>query len=249
LAKRDRSDQKAPRGRRPRKAANKMQRVRRSGPDRKAQIATATLRVMALHGLQGTTVSRIAEEVGMEAPSLYAHFPSRQDMLLAAVDMMCERVMKHLAFSSEPNMLERLRTLGESHAAFLTRQFDDFVLPTFEVLTAPRGSGLSEVAGQRQLETLKTLAGFVEEGKRQGTIRPGVDSRMAAYEMCLIFWAEDVTQLMGIDEFVSDGISGKILDLFLRDMAASPEPFDEEVSEAVESPLAVAAGRQRPGPA
>jgi TetR/AcrR family transcriptional repressor of cmeABC operon len=238
------TDQRPPRDRRPSKPAKKSRRVRRSGVDRRTEIATATLRIMALHGLQGTTVSRIAEEVGMEAPSLYAHFPSRQDMLLAAVDMMCERVVQHLALPSEPNMLERLRTIGESHSAFITGQFDDFVLPTFEVLTAPRGSGLSELAGQRQLETLKTLAGFVEEGKRQGTIRPDVDSQMAAYEMCLIFWAEDVTQLMGIDEFVSTGISRKILDLFLRDIAASPESLDAEAPNEDKVAAVGAAARQ-----
>jgi AcrR family transcriptional regulator len=219
----ERSDQTPTRDARPRRRANKARRFRRSGPDRRAQIADATLRLMARHGLQGTTVSRIAEEVGMEAPSLYAHFPSRHDMVLAAVDLMCERVVRHLTLPSEPNMLDRLRTIGETHSAAISEELDGFVLPTFEVLTAPRDSGLSELAGQRQLERLETLAGFVEEGKRQGTIRQDMDSRMAAYEMMLLFWAEDVTQLMGIDEFVSGGISRRILELFLRDMAASPE--------------------------
>ena len=90
-------------------------------------------------------------------------------------------------------------------------------------MTAPRGSGLSEAVGERQLRTLDTLAAYVEEGKRQGVIRENVDSRVAAYEMMLLFWAEDVTQLMAIDEFVSEGISKKILELFLSDMAVSEQ--------------------------
>jgi TetR/AcrR family transcriptional repressor of cmeABC operon len=236
-----RTDKSRPQGRRQSKTANKSRRVRHNGPDRRTQIATATLRLMARYGIHGTTVSRIAEEVGMEAPSLYAHFPSRQDMLLAAFEIMRDRVVNHLISPSEPNMLERLRTIGESHAALITKAFDDFVLPTFAVLTAPRDSGLAQLAGQRQLETLKALAGFVEEGKRQGTIRQDMDSRMAAYEMMLLFWAEDVTQLMGLDELVADGISHRILDLFLRDMAASPEPIDAEASEGVDSPMALSA--------
>jgi AcrR family transcriptional regulator len=221
-AERGKTDPKAPQHRSPRKVGTKTDRARLSGQERKAQIAEATLRLMARHGLHGTTVSRIAEEVRMEAPSLYAHYPSRQAMLLAAVEVMCQRVVMHLNLPSEPNMLDRLQTLAETHSSYISGEFDGFVLPTFEVLTAPPEYGLCEVASERQRESLKTLARFVEEGKRQGTIRPDMDSRVAAYEMMVLFWAEDVAKLMGIDEFVTDGISSRILELFLSDMAASP---------------------------
>ncbi len=228
--KNDTRDESA-RTRRTTRSADEPRRVRRSGPERQAQIAATTLHLMARHGLQGTTVSRIAEEVGMEAPSLYAHFPSRQDMLLAAVDVLFERVAKHLSLGRDAkNALERLRAIGEHHATFITGEFDGFVIPIFEFMTAPRDSGLSEAVGQRQREGLDTLAAIVEEGKGQGVIRQDIDSRMAAYELMLIFWAEDVTQLMGIDEFVSEGISKRILDMFLSEMAAPENSASSEVS-------------------
>ena len=211
-------------------------RVRLTSAERQAQIADSTLQLMARYGLQGTTVSRIAEEVGMEAPSLYAHFPSRKDMLLAAVDALFQRVAKHLSLGNEAeNALEQLRTLGESHATFITQEFDGFVMPIFEFMTASRDSGLSEAVGERQRRTLDTLAAYVEEGKRQGVIREDVDSRLAAYEMMLLFWAEDVTQLMAIDEFVTEGISNKILEVFLRDMAVSEQPTSDKKSNKGES--------------
>lgn len=178
---------------------------------------------MARHGLQGTTVARIAEEVGMEAPSLYAHFSDRHHMILAAIDVLAEKVGAHLSSSSDPNVLERLRAIAENHARLMTEEFDGFVLPTFQIIAAPRDSGLAEVSGQKQLEALGKLAGFVEEGKRQGTIRQDMDSRVAAYEFMMLFWAEDVAKLMGIDEFTTHGIAKKIVDLFLGDMAA-PQP-------------------------
>ena len=219
-----------------RKGGRKKQWVSRSSADRQAQIADATLRLIARHGVQGTTVSRIAREVGMEPPSLYAHFSSRQDMLLAAFELMRDRIIKHLSLPTEPNVLERLRALGETHSVLISGEFDGFVLPTFEILTAPGDTGLREASTQRQLVTLDTLASLVEEGKRQGTIRPDMDSRQGAYEMMLIFWAEDVTRLMGIDEFVSEGISRRILDLFLRDMAAASELAPTEDPEEVAGP-------------
>jgi AcrR family transcriptional regulator len=204
-----------------RASGRKKQGVRLDGTERRAQIAEAAYRLMARHGLQGTTVARIAEDVGMEAPSLYAHYPDRHHMILAAIDVLAAKVDAHLSSSSNPNVLERLRAIAENHAGFMTEEFDGFVLPTFQIIAAPRDSGLAEVSGQKQQESLAKLAGFVEEGKRQGTIRQDVDSRVAAYEFMMLFWAEDVTRLMGIDEFVADGIAKKIMGLFLREMAVS----------------------------
>jgi AcrR family transcriptional regulator len=197
-------------------------RIRFSGPERREQIAAATLSLMARHGLQGTTVARIAEEVGMEAPSLYAHFSNRHEMLLAAMDLLFERVADWLSLSSDPSVLRRLEHIGESHAAFMTSEFDGFVKPTYEFITAPRDSGLSEIVGNRQRQTIDALANLVDEGKQQGTIRQDMDSRLAAYELMICGWAEDVAQLMGIDEFLRANISTSVLRLFLRDMAASP---------------------------
>lgn len=181
---------------------------------------------MARDGLQETTVARIAEEVGVEAPSLYQHYGNRHEMILAAMDILFERVRKHITASTEENMLHRLRNIGQSHDSFISREFDGFVIPTFEVLTAPRDSGLSKLAGEKQLEVINTLAGFVEEGQRQGTIREDIDPRLVAYELTIIFWAEDIAQLMGIGEFVSAGISEKIMSLFLDDIAAEPSDSD-----------------------
>lgn len=198
-------------------------RARLSGPERRDQIATVTLALIARRGLQGATVSRIAEGVGMEAPSLYAHFSSRQQMLLAALDALFDRIGNWLAFSSDPNALNRLRAIAECHQDFMTAEFEGFVIPTYEFITAPRETGLSEIIGHRQVETLDKLAAVVEEGIRQGSIRPDMDVRLAAYEIMMCAWAEDVAQLMGIDEFREADISHRVLQLFLRDMAPDGE--------------------------
>ena len=64
------------------------------------------------------------------------------------------------------------------------------------------------------------LATVVEEGKRQGTVRPDMGVRLAAYEITMCAWAEDVTQLMGIDEFREADTSRRVLRPFLQKMAA-----------------------------
>jgi AcrR family transcriptional regulator len=203
-------------------------RARLSGPERRDQIAGATLSLIARRGLHGTTVPRIAEEVGMEAPSLNTHFSSRHEMLLAALAAPFDRIANWLALSSDPNALSRLQAIAESHQDFMTGEFEGFVIPTYEFITAPRESGLSEIIGRRQVEMIDKLAAVVEEGKRQGTVRPDMDVRLAAYEVMMCAWADDVTQLMGIDEFREADISRRVLRLFLQKRAAhGDEPLRE----------------------
>lgn len=198
--------------------------VRRSGPERREEVAAATLQLMARVGLQGTTVSRIAREVGVEPPSLYAHFSSRQEMLLAAMDVLSERIDRFLKVSTDPDILVRLREIGEAHASFMTAEFEGFVMPSYEFATAPRDTGLGETIGERTFQNLQTIADMVEEGKRQGTIRKDMDSRLAAWELLVCYWAEDVAQLMNMQgEYLAGGYSRRILHLFLRDMAPSAE--------------------------
>ena len=196
---------------------------RRSSEERRKEIGVATLLLVAKLGLQGATVTRIAEQVGMEPPSLYAHFSGRQEMLLAAIEALFERVAQSLQVSSDPDMLVRLREISEAHASFMTDEFEGFVIPVYEFITAPRDSGLSQLMGERQLQTITAIAEMVEEGKRQGSIRPDVDPRLAAWQLMVCYWAEDIAQLMGIEEYMDDGYSQRVLDLMLHDLSAQPD--------------------------
>ena len=210
------------------------QAVRRSGEERRKEIAEVTLQLIASLGLQGATVSRIAQQVGMKPPSLYAHFGNRHEMLLAALDLLFERVRDSLRVSSDPDMLKRLSEISEAHASFMTGEFEGFVIPLYEFITAPRHSGLSEVAGESQRRTIATLAGMVEEGQRQGTIRPDLHPQLAAWQLMVCFVGEDVARLMGIDEYLEQ-YSHPILDIMLRDMASRPASAEAERCPAARS--------------
>jgi AcrR family transcriptional regulator len=197
-------------------------RIRHTREERRAEIADATLRLMARYGLQGATVSRIADEIGVAPQSLYSHYESRQEMLVAAIDPLIEMTNEWLASSPEENTLERLRALGANHASFLADKLEGFVIPAYEFIVAPPDTGLPEIFGQRQLGQLQKIARIVDEGKRQGSIRADMDSMRAAWRLIVFAWAEDIAQMMGRHEFISEGVSTEILEVLLRDMAPSP---------------------------
>lgn len=195
-------------------------RRRRSRAERREEVADATLRLMAQHGLTGTTVGRIAEELGIAPQSLYAHFKSRDEMLLAAIDPLIEMTDEWFRSSDESDVLQRLRILGSTHMPFLAGQLDGFVIPAYEFITAPHDTGLPEAFGRRQVEQLGKIARIIDEGKAQGSIREDVDSARVAWRLIVFAWAEDIAEMMGIHEFIGEGISTEILDVLLEDIAS-----------------------------
>jgi AcrR family transcriptional regulator len=57
---------------------------RRSG--RVAEIVDAARRVLESEGTDALTMRRLADELGMQAPSLYKHFPSKGDLEVALIE-------------------------------------------------------------------------------------------------------------------------------------------------------------------
>jgi AcrR family transcriptional regulator len=198
---------------------------RRTKPGRRTEIAEAALQVMAEHGLAHTTNSRIAAVVGLSGPALYAHFENRQELLLAAMDILKKRIEDWYHQSTNPDIKQRMIELGECHAEFMAGEVNGFVLPSFEFIVSPRSMGLAHQFGQRQRETYVSLASVVEEGQAQGSIRKDIDPRVVAWGLVVFAWAEDIARLAGLDEFIDDGISIQILKLFLDQVSESPEPL------------------------
>ena len=193
-------------------------RDRRAG--RRAEIAGVALRLMAEHGLSDATNTRIAEAIGVSEPALYAHFENRADILASAMDVLVERITRWVRLSSNPNMLDRLREIGERHASYMAQELEGFVLPTFEFIASPRRLGLSQRFGQGIIEIMGMIADLVEQGQAQGTIRKNIDPELAASELLMFAWAEDIARLTGLDQLVDNGTFLKVLDLFIRDLAA-----------------------------
>ena len=63
-------------------------------------------------GVEGATTARIAEAAGLSPAALYKHFATRNDLLLAAIDSLYDTIYEVvIESSSEPNVLERLRSI------------------------------------------------------------------------------------------------------------------------------------------
>lgn len=82
-------------------------RERKAGDDRRREIADAALQVIARHGVGGFTAVAIGHEVGLSDGALFRHFPTKDAIVLAAIDRVGELLFE--GFPPEhPDPLERL---------------------------------------------------------------------------------------------------------------------------------------------
>lgn len=201
--------------------------TRMGSTERKRLITSAALEVVASDGLEGATTSRIAQAAGLSPAALYKHFANRHELIIAALDTLYDHMYQVLFGStSETDVLERLRSIGRLHSALVASGKGSFIYPVFEFLAAPPESGLRQAQGLRQLQMIHSLAAIVEEGKEQGSIRPDVDSEQIAWALHAVWWAEDISHLMGLEQFVTAGRSATILnDIFSR-LGNSPQELE-----------------------
>jgi AcrR family transcriptional regulator len=192
---------------------------RMSASERKQQIVRTVVELVGRYGVQGTTTSRIAAAAGVSEKTLYKHFESRRDMLLAALDLVFDRANRLVHFHDEPDPFERLRSIGRCHWATVTSRDEGFVYPLYEFIAAPPETGLRGRLRERQLATVKTIAGIIMEGQESGEIRHDVDAEQVAWELMAVYTSEDVSYLMGVEEFATAGRSQAMLDRILRDLA------------------------------
>ena len=190
-------------------------RRRPSSEERRAQIVEVTLSLVAIHGVRGTTLSRIAAAVGVTHPALYAHFANRRELFLAALDVLFDRIRKVHQASTQEDALERLREISMYHTELVASAEDGFLFPLFEFLAASPEEGLREALGVRQRALAKELADIVREGQEQGTVRADADPEQIGWLITSRHWTEDVAVIMGVTEDWDKTRSNRLLDLII----------------------------------
>lgn len=67
--------------------------------DRKEQIINATLKLASKKGLSNVSMSLIAKEIGIQKPSLYNHFKSKEDLIMSMYCYLKNKTKEKLAIN------------------------------------------------------------------------------------------------------------------------------------------------------
>jgi AcrR family transcriptional regulator len=167
---------------------SKLARRRRSdGEQSHGAILDEAARLATVEGIDGLSLARLADAVGMSKSGLFAHFKSKQELQLATVEaassLFAEQVTEPAARASTG--WERLRRLTDGYLAYL------------EVETFPGGcffaSALAEVDMQpgpvrdRLVaflgDWLGQIEGAVRDAQAEGSIDPAEDAAQLTFEI------------------------------------------------------------------
>jgi AcrR family transcriptional regulator len=165
---------------RPRRRRSDGERSRRTILREAAQLAT-------VEGIEGLSISRLAEAVGMSKSGLFAHFSSKEELQLATIEtasaIFDEQVVKPSFFA--PTGLERLQQLAEN---FL-RHVEDSVFPggcffasvAAEMDTHP--GPVRDLAVQLSDDWFGQLSTAVRDAQAEGAIELSEDPAQLAFEL------------------------------------------------------------------
>ena len=193
-------------------------RRRRLPPDeRRKQIVQAVNRVVAEHGVEAATVARIAATAGVSEGALYVYFPSREDMLKAALDDLFAQMADLIDSAPRQSAPDTLRAIAGRHSDVMKTGREIFTAPWIEFIAGGNHAGLREAIAGTQSRAFAKILAIIQEGQAVGTIRPDLDAQRIAWQFYTVLWAENLSSLMGLTEYIDNGHSGYSLDLMLRD--------------------------------
>jgi len=205
--------------------SDKSARPRRLPPaERRRQIVEAVNRVVAEQGVAGATVSRIAAAAGVSEGTLSVSFESREQMLMAALDRLFERMAGLIDSAPESDAPTMLRDIARRHAQLMKTAGEDFTSPWIEFVAAGPYVGLREAIAQTQTRAFEKVLAIVRRGQEEGTLRRDIDSRRLTWQWYTIVWAENLSSLMGLTEYIDEGHSQYSLELLMRDAEVTPGP-------------------------
>ncbi|CAJ1493481.1 TetR/AcrR family transcriptional regulator [[Mycobacterium] kokjensenii] len=98
-------------------------RIKRRPKDRKAQITRAAAETFSAQGYHATSMEAIASKVGISAPALYRHYPSKYEMFAVVVGALGQQLVDSTAFIDELSDAE----VEHDAAAILDRLVDGLI--------------------------------------------------------------------------------------------------------------------------
>ena len=153
--------------------------VRQPTEARRSQIADAALKVIDEQGLGRFTTQAIAAEVGITDGTLFRHFGSKEEIVMAALDRVEERLFQDFP-PDDPDPLLRLERFFRFRAGLVSQNPVIARLAFSDEL--PHAAGERGAAQVRQWKerSLDFVVACVDEAAAQGRIPPGLPTREAA---------------------------------------------------------------------
>ena len=172
------------------------------GEKTRQTILNRAIDIASLEGLEGLTIGRLADELQMSKSGLFAHFGSKEELQLAAIEtarlLFVEEVLRPAL--AAPRGYPRLMAICRSWLNYVTRKVFPggcfFAAASFEFDGRP--GPVRDAIAEAMSEWVATLEKAVRLAKEEGDLDPRTDPAQIAFELnALFFGANFASQLRG----------------------------------------------------
>ena len=161
-------------------------RQRSDGLRSREAILREAARLATVEGLDGLSISRLAEAVGMSKSGLFAHFGSKEELQLATIDsaraLFDELVVTPAAAAATP--LARLEQLAENYLRYVDGTFPGgcfFASLVPEIDTHP--GPVRDEALRFMSDWLAQLEAAVRDAQQEGELDPAEDAEQLVFDL------------------------------------------------------------------
>ncbi len=195
-------------------------RAESDAPDVRTRILGAATRLFAARGFDATSLSEIADAVGIRKPSLLYHFPSKDDLLSGVLDALLSHWNDLLPrlLSAATSGYEQFDRVTVELVAFFVTDPDRARLLFREMLDRPEEMKARLLSYFRPW--VRLLADSIAKGQEQGRVRPDVDAEAYVLHVIhLVVGGIAVREVMDVlldgDRFVNEMLRLARASLFL----------------------------------
>jgi AcrR family transcriptional regulator len=162
-------------------------RLRSDGERSRQAILKGATELATIDGLEGISIGRLAQHIGMSKSGLYAHFGSKEELQLATIDEAQAIYEREVVAPTleQPEGIERVLGLADAYLSYLQRH----VFPG-GCFFASANSELDTHEGQVQdklrglmAEGLVALADMIRDAQARGELDPDADADQLAFEI------------------------------------------------------------------
>jgi len=209
-----------------------LDRKKREQKERRQTILTAAKRLFSRMGIEGTSMSRIAEEAELSKGALYLYFRRKEsivyEILYSYLRDMQEKILK--AETGAKNGYEKAGRILEAFSGYYHSHGEFLSLSRYLDYQSKSAQSISEEA-RRCFSVIDELRGhavaLIEEGQRDGSIRKSLDPGLTAttivhvVESSLLKCAADPILANGETAYEPKRIVDHLLDMILSSLHQS----------------------------
>lgn len=158
------------------------------------RILRAAVKVFAQKGFFHTRVADVAKEAGVADGTVYLYFKNKDDILISLfeteMDKIIARTRQELA--EEDGVLNKLKRFARVYARMVLENQN--LAEVIQIELRQSNKFMKEYQNEKFMEYLRIIGGLVEEGQREGVIRPDIKpivfkrSYFGALDETATFW-------------------------------------------------------------